>query len=51
MTGSQRGFFQVIAYDYITAGADLKNAIITDLGMVAKMSGDDLLVWVNPSRT
>jgi uncharacterized protein YfaS (alpha-2-macroglobulin family) len=48
MTGSQRGFFQVIAYDYdYRWRRDLKNVIITDLGMVAKMSGDDLLVWVN----
>lgn len=48
LTGAHRGFFQVIAYDHdYRWRRDLKNVIVTDLGMVAKMSGDDLLVWVN----
>ena len=48
LTGAHRGFFQVIAYDHdYRWRRDLKNVFITDLGMVAKMSGDDLLVWVN----
>ncbi|NLY88712.1 MAG: hypothetical protein GX085_03725 [Firmicutes bacterium] len=48
LTGTHRGFFQVVAYDHdYRWRRDLKNVIITDLGMIAKMSGDDLLVWVN----
>lgn len=48
LTNASRGFFQVAAYDDdYRWRRDLKYVIITDLGMTAKMSGDDLLVWVN----
>src|SRR5690554_650537 len=47
-TGARRGFFQVIAYDDdYRWRRDLKYVVITDLGMVAKMSGEDLVVWIN----
>lgn len=44
----RRGFFQVVAYDddYYWR-RDIKYVVVTDLGIVAKMSGDDLVVWVN----
>lgn len=43
-----RGIFQVVAYDdehYWRR--DYKYVIITDLGIVAKMGEDELVVWVN----
>lgn len=47
-----RGIFQVVAYDdehYWRR--DYKYVIITDLGIVAKMGEDELVVWVNSLDT
>lgn len=44
----QRGIFQIYACDPENRWrSTAKIAVITDLGIMAKMGGDDLVVWVN----
>lgn len=48
----QKGIFQVVVYDNDSRWRqDSKYVIITDLGILAKMGGDELAVWVNSLET
>jgi uncharacterized protein YfaS (alpha-2-macroglobulin family) len=51
-SGKHKGIFQVVVYDNnYRWRQDSKYVIITDLGILAKMGGDELTVWVNSLET
>jgi uncharacterized protein YfaS (alpha-2-macroglobulin family) len=50
--GNRKGIFQVVIYDNnYRWRQDSKYVIITDLGLLAKVSGEELAVWVNSLET